>query len=439
MKLDSEPAASPAEYAFWQEADGTARVEYSLHAFHEIDFQVNEGYRRIPHGGVETGGILWGRHTQDGVTVEAFRQISCEHASGPSFLLSDRDLDGIREQLQRAELDEELRHLEPVGWFVAHTRSQLTLADRELVVFDKFFPGARKITLLVKPERFQPTRFGFLVRHEDGSVPREVGAQAFILPLPGRAGKGVLNSIPAPAAKPVSVPAVSVPHKKDADQFPQQKENFQPESSGPIEKEPKVSLPPPPVAPVIPVAVSNPQPAAEAAVVETTLKPEQAHGIVQEAAVPVSPVVAARGRGPSAATRLFVLLLFAAALGCGVGYFAYLQLPPPEISLEAQKRSSNLLVQWPADQTRGVPYVAIRVDDGPPQLLTDQQKQAGKFEVPAHSDNTKIEIIAQHWIRDSRGIVRYLNAPQLSPQSPVERLDAQPEPAKPHAASESPL
>ncbi len=49
------------EYAFWTSPGTTFTVTYPLGLFHEIDFQVNEGYRRIPHGGVETGGLLFGR------------------------------------------------------------------------------------------------------------------------------------------------------------------------------------------------------------------------------------------------------------------------------------------------------------------------------------------------------------------------------------------
>ena len=75
MKPDGETLSSPTEYAFWLDSGGAARVQYSLPTFHEIDFQVNEGYRRIPHGGVEIGGILWGRKAADAVVIEAFRQI----------------------------------------------------------------------------------------------------------------------------------------------------------------------------------------------------------------------------------------------------------------------------------------------------------------------------------------------------------------------------
>ncbi len=121
LSLMSSSAQPPAEYAFWQKPDTAITVVYSLNLFHEIDFVANEGYRRIPHGGVEVAGLLFGRREASGVRVEAFRSIECEHAFGPSFALSGRDLEGIEIQLKTAERDPELSGLESVGWFVGHS------------------------------------------------------------------------------------------------------------------------------------------------------------------------------------------------------------------------------------------------------------------------------------------------------------------------------
>ena len=109
----------PAEYAFWRTPDAAITVVYSLTLFHEIDFVVNEGYRRIPHGGVEVGGLLFGRSEASRIRIEAFRSIESEHAFGPSFVLSERDLDRIQIQLSTRAADPELAGLEPVGWLVA--------------------------------------------------------------------------------------------------------------------------------------------------------------------------------------------------------------------------------------------------------------------------------------------------------------------------------
>jgi hypothetical protein len=205
MTRENKPEAATEarnDYAFWAIPGAAATVTYSLPLFHEIDFAVNEGYRKIPHGGIEEGGLLFGVLDEKGVRVDAFRPIACEHASGPSFLLSDRDLEVLHSQIENAASDPELAGLHVVGWFLAHTRSPLTLTDREADLCDNFFAHAGMLTVLVKPERFQPTRFGFLVRRKDGSLPRDGAANAIILPLPGRivrSAAGPVPSIPAPA------------------------------------------------------------------------------------------------------------------------------------------------------------------------------------------------------------------------------------------------
>ncbi len=103
------------EYAYWAIPGAAATVTYSLPLFHEIDFAVNEGYRKIPHGGIEEGGLLFGTIDDKGTRVEAFRPIACEHASGPSFLLSDHDLETLNVQIENSVADPELEGLHVVG------------------------------------------------------------------------------------------------------------------------------------------------------------------------------------------------------------------------------------------------------------------------------------------------------------------------------------
>src|SRR5436190_23628963 len=99
-------------YATWTQPGAPFTVSYSLPLLHEIDFVVNEGYRRIPHGGIELGGVLFGRVDVSTVRLDAFRNIECEHASGPSFTLSERDVALLRQQLANAASDPALEGLQ---------------------------------------------------------------------------------------------------------------------------------------------------------------------------------------------------------------------------------------------------------------------------------------------------------------------------------------
>jgi hypothetical protein len=113
-------------------------------------------------------------------------------------------------------------------------------------------------------------------------------------------------------------------------------------------------------------------------------------------------------KSPTSTTaRMVMVLPLAALLGCLVGYVAYLQVPSPIIPLTVKTQGSNLIVSWPAEQTRNAVYAAVRLDDGTPEMLTAEEKNAGHVKVEAAPDR-KVELIARNWIHDSRGIVHYV-------------------------------
>lgn len=549
-------AQTPAEYAFWRTPDAAMTVVYSLALFHEIDFVVNEGYRRIPHGGVEVGGLLFGRKEPSRIRLEAFRGIECEHAFGPSFVLSERDLEKIRTHLSTFTADPELQGLEALGWFVAHSRSALEMSEREVAWFDGFFPEPGKVAVLAKPERFQPTRFSFVVRRQDGQLQHPAATDAIILPLTGRARgpqdgqseEGMIPSVPAPmptspvrAASPVAqsttiarppepaappaepitsapppVPPqaplrVRAPESHDALPFkpasepaiplkpatppkapvPEQiplrpAEPVSPATASPQsaklpdtphqtvpplhgietrpltapklaelpsklpEREqlspkwpavPKPAGPQAPVPPAVPAArEQGTNPAMHDETVEMprvpTLPPRESKPPAQTEqiwrqrveALPLRPAphvlaskspqiarepgIETRGLDVSAAPRprrpLFFLI--AALLGCVVGYFAYLQLPPPVIPLTVKPRGAGLVVSWPATQTEHVSQATLQVGAAQPVSLSPAERSAGQAAVAALGNDIKIELVAHHWPRDSRGIVRFVRS-----------------------------
>lgn len=426
-----------ADYAYWISPDQTLTVNYSLEQFHEIDFQVNEGYRRIPHGGVEIGGLLFGRSEASGLRIRAFRLIECEHATGPSFHLSERDVELLEKQIAACRSDPELAGLELVGWFIAHTRTALHLNDREQVLFDRFFPKPAQITVLVKPERFQPTKFGFLVRRPDGSLERDATSTAVILPLSGKSGRsteGAIASLPAPAVKAavtseVSRPRGSPPPSEDTTQ-PQpelskiRKRNLLLSSLA----EPSPAQPNPPEAPMPNRVLETPPPAVSETPVEAA--PESVTSLTtipkEKRPAPIGDVTRRRpDRNQALATRvdesktytvrLAIILFVAAALGCGVGYWGYRQLPSSIVPLRIQPETSGLVVRWSADQTREAAYAAIRVNDGAQQPLSAEEKASGAARIaPASDSNIKVELIVQHWMRDSRGIIRFVRLARIS-------------------------
>ena len=402
-----------AEYAVWNIPGSSFQVSYWLSLFHEIDFQVNEGYRRIPHGGIEIAGLLFGTTQGQSARIEAFRNIECEHSRGPSFILSERDLERLREQIGAAPSDPELGGLDLIGCFIAHTRSDLKVNERDLALFDEFFPAAGKLLLLVKPERFQPTRFVFLVRGPDGKLAGDREDNAVILPGSARADRaaGPMPSIPAPAAKPPASTPAEAPRISEKTSIESTRPST-PEAAPLAPAGSATSLPP--QAPTVEPATDGP-PAVTLPVLPSVDEIRRRRAEVMRDADPfdtrsthreIAQTIQRQGRRSSA--RLGVVLFIAAVLGGVVGYIIYLLLPSAVIPLSVQKHAPSLVISWPREQTRDAVSAALRIDDGDPIPLSAQQKIQGQAAIRSNSGNVKVELIAQHWMRDSRGILRYV-------------------------------
>src|SRR6185369_576786 len=101
---------------------------------------VVDAFCAIPRGGLEIGGVLFGSFEQGRVIVQAFRTLECEHATGPSFVLSDADRVRLAALLASAAKDSELAGLAPVGWFRSRTRSEISLSETDVALFDTYFP-----------------------------------------------------------------------------------------------------------------------------------------------------------------------------------------------------------------------------------------------------------------------------------------------------------
>lgn len=440
-------AQDPAtDYAAWTAPDASFTVVYSIPLFHEIDFSVNEGYRRIPHGGLEIGGLLFGRAEANSIQIDAFRPIECEHSMGPSFVLSPRDVENLQEQLRKAAQDEELRDLQVLGWFISHSRGELLVSDREAALFDQLFPRREQITVLIKPIKFQPTRFSFLLREASGKLKRDGNQDAIILPLPGRAGRANSTepapSIAAPVYQPeeptapppvpfsrttvveeIAEPEATLPEIKISE--PVQTEHPR---SEPPKPEPAEAPKPEPVSTKVAPLVSPPIPAP---LVESKPAPTPSQDRNASAAMPHALLAGATPQRRS--TDLYppakrknrvvsflistVILLGAAALGFAVGYFAYSRLTFTAISLTIEDHPPTLFVSWPADESRDADSASIRVNDGEPRLLTLEEKTAGKAEVKMTGSSVKVELITRSWFHEERGIVRYVRpaAPPILP------------------------
>ena len=146
------------------------------------DFSI-DGHMRLARGGIEVGGVLFGAREGSRIWVQAWRPIACEHANGPSFILSEKDEASLARMAEESQTDPGLEGMIPVGWFVSHTRSGIEIRDGELKFWEKYFPQNWQIALVVKPSRFQPVEAGYFFRDELNEVRKESSYHEFTLPI----------------------------------------------------------------------------------------------------------------------------------------------------------------------------------------------------------------------------------------------------------------
>jgi hypothetical protein len=376
---------SDAPYGAWSKVGVPLTIAYSFSAFHEIDFLVNEGYRRIPYGGIEHGGLLFG--TRDGaeLKIESFRQIECEHAAGPGFSLSSKDVEKIRGQLRNSGTDPELRKMEPLGWFVSFSRRDFTASEAELDQFRSLFPQPWQVMLFVKPEKFKPTRFVFTLPNQCAVSPAKPDIEAFVLPPPGRQ-RGEPRNKPALENVMHNLNA-AVRAVKDFETEPLPSATPRPRKATVLETVPEGSaLPDEPVS-------------------EQLLLPAEARPAIRDQ--PGAKRPRTRPKAPLLFGAISALLIAA----CGVWF--YRNYEQSAIELHAEPVNPGIVVTWPADETSESNEAELRIWIGRAEQvvqLSSAEKHAGRAAVPVKGDDITIQLLSHHWLQDRRGMVRLLRA-----------------------------
>ena len=151
-------------FGTWSSAASSVTIEYSLVVVEEIRHEVAEGFQKLSRGGIEVGGLLYGVREGQIVRIMAIRPATCEHAGGPTFRLSERDRAALHEQIRQDQTDARLEDLVCVGWYVSHTRTEITLTESDQEIFSSFFAQPWQVTLVVRPSRGGNMRAGFFVR-----------------------------------------------------------------------------------------------------------------------------------------------------------------------------------------------------------------------------------------------------------------------------------
>src|SRR5260370_23669045 len=108
----------------WEVPGKPISVRLSLDVVSRIGMAVQEGFKALPRRGLEIGGLLIGTTRDAGnftvVDVDDFEPVESEHATGPSYVLSDADRRLLKERIAAREASAKLPSV--VGFYRSHSR-----------------------------------------------------------------------------------------------------------------------------------------------------------------------------------------------------------------------------------------------------------------------------------------------------------------------------
>ena len=193
-------AEKSASTIVWRGAGEAAEVLCAVGVLAEIAELAMSGYRRYPWGGVEIGGVLFGKKESETVHISHFRPAQCEHHHGPAFELSEKDCDAFQRLLEGAAQDEELAGLAPAGWYQTVSRRDLGLSEDARTLFHRFFPEPWQIAMIIGRSKQDPLSIGLNIRDSHGRVEMHSPAQEFTLDaLQQRQSRSAVPAAPAQA------------------------------------------------------------------------------------------------------------------------------------------------------------------------------------------------------------------------------------------------
>jgi hypothetical protein len=168
--LHPEPGTTTLPFYVWKPAKKSISVQLPFEVVDRMLLEIMRGFGAVPKRGAEVGGILLGTAKLRGdeivVSVESFEGVACDHASGPSFILSEDDRAGFLQAVERWQRGPD-RRVYPVGYYRGHTRDGICLAAEDLAILEEFFPEPTAIAMIVKPYATKVSMAGIFFR-EDG-------------------------------------------------------------------------------------------------------------------------------------------------------------------------------------------------------------------------------------------------------------------------------
>jgi len=179
------PAQSRVDAGIWSVPGLVPVIEYSRPVLNDILTHVAGAFDAYLAGGYEVGGVLFGRHKNGLVRIQAFRPLDIQPPR-PVFVLSKSDQQRFDALIRSHASDPELQGMVPVGWYHSHTRDEIFLSEGDVEIYDRHLPEPWQVAMVLRPSDLEPVRVGFFFRESDGYIHAAQSYQEFAVEAPPR-------------------------------------------------------------------------------------------------------------------------------------------------------------------------------------------------------------------------------------------------------------
>lgn len=173
--MDRNPSEGPRASSIpgcyvWQVPGKPVTIYLELTLVDRVLPDVLRGLMAVPKRGAEVGGLLLGT-VEAGehpvIHIQDAEPVACEYKKGPSYVLSDQDLDAFDAAYQRWErTPDSSRYV--VGYYRSHTRDGTGLGQQDLDLCSRYFADPADVVLLIRPFATRVSMAGFLFQ-ENGN------------------------------------------------------------------------------------------------------------------------------------------------------------------------------------------------------------------------------------------------------------------------------
>jgi len=193
----------------WEVPGKSISIQISLDVVDRLQQDVIRGFGAVPRRGAEVGGVLLGSTEAEGpvVRIEDYELIPIEYKRGPSYLLSEEDLQAFEASLEQLHTGGDRPR--PIGYFRSHTRDGVGLGDEDQSLLSKYLPAPETVVLLIRPFGTKPSIAGFYFK-ENGEFQSGPPLQEFSFRR-----KDLAPDEAPPAQAPPFRPARNVPPRRE--------------------------------------------------------------------------------------------------------------------------------------------------------------------------------------------------------------------------------